>query len=50
MQSVRGWPIKTIKKATAKLMHEMVRAARFGLGAEQFDLWVRPQDMTHPLL
>ena len=24
-------------------------ARRFGLTDEQFDLWVRPQDMTHPL-
>ncbi len=24
-------------------------ALRFGLTGEQFDMWVRPQDMTHPL-
>jgi len=32
VQGVQGLPIKTIKKVTAKLTHEMVRMARFALG------------------
>ncbi len=39
MQSVQVLPIKTIRKATVKLTHEMVRLARFACRIPDRSLW-----------
>jgi len=39
MQSAQGLPIKTIKKATAQLTHELVRMARFAGGMPGCSPW-----------